>query len=983
MPRAASRWRQRLLLGSVLLAGADGAWAATPLPPSARPVRRSSVTHVVRRGEWLASIARLYGVNLFDIARVNHLRAPYQVHPGDKLVIPVGGHWPVQAATRVSHAAAAANPSPAAAKPSSPSPTPPSSQATAAAAAPKFPSVTAGAAPPSAPAAPPKPAARQPSFPTVTTGESPPARAAARPGRTVTVVLPLKDHTTYLGDVDVTITPDGEVSFDTAQALDVLSKSLSTDALASLRAVLAGKAVAPLSDFDKAGIGAVYDSAQLQIVLTIPGHARPTNSMDVAELDQAAHGKLVLPETLSGYVNFRGSFDEVEAGQQTGLTEPLVNMDGAVRLGRWVLTGEASIGPGDGAGGATGETFTREGTRLIYDDVKDTLRWTIGDLQPESTGFQGGVDIAGVSVVRLYNELAPQLNVRPRGERSFTLERASTVETTINGRVVQTVRLDPGTYDLHNFPFVDGANDVQINIVDDTGRTESLSFSIFFDRTLLEPGLMEFGAWAGIATDQVNGNLHYSVNDPIFTGFIRRGMSDRLTLGANLQADKATQVLGGQFIWGSAIGTLGGDLAYSHDRAVGNGYAVNIGLTRLFQSNDSFKSQSLSATFQTRSTNFTELTTAEPTPTVLPGGPIPAKNPLLNPYSFEAALTYGRSFSRYVYATLDARYSAGRNGQASVGSVRGTVGWRPDNVTSLTLDVDYEESATARGPGFRVSLTRRLGQTRNVRADYDSQGHQATLSYQDSHGRGVGSSSVSADLEYGSGSLGLNASATYEANRAELGIAQTSTWNLQGTSVQDQRTSFRFASSIAFAGNAFAIGRPIYDSFAILEPHPSLNGAPVVVDPSEDGVLAKSGPLGPALVNDLGSYSVRTIIYDVPKAPAGYDIGQGSVLVKPPYRSGYKVVVGSDYSVTVIGRLLDADGTPISLLAGKAYDLDDPKHEPVVMFTSRDGRFGAQGLRAGHWRIEMPTTPVSKFLITVPKGATGLYRAGDLKASEG
>ncbi|HEX3919746.1 MAG TPA: LysM peptidoglycan-binding domain-containing protein [Caulobacteraceae bacterium] len=981
MPKAAKRWHRSLTLGSILLAAVAGVAAATPA--SAQPdasVGQSSVVHVVRPGEWLSSIARNYGVDTLAIAALNHLRPPYVLHPGDKIIVPA------RPMTR-----AVSNP---VVPPGQPAPSAQSANLT--------PQTTTNPPPPTAarPAAPPAsatavvqtaPAAPRPNFPTVTTGQTPPSpRSASRPSRTVTVELPLKDRANYLGDIDVTITPDGALSFNTAQAIELLSKSLSAEALASLKTVLAGETTAPLSDFGKAAIVAVYDPTQLQIVLTIPGHSRPTNAMDVADLDQAGHGKLVAPEGLSGYLNFRGSVDAVEAGAQKGLDDPLIDMDGALRFGKWVLTGEASIGPNDTTSltGTTNteESFTRQGTRLIYDDLKNTLRWTIGDLQPETTGFQGGVDISGVSVVRLYNELEPQLDVRPRGERSFTLERASTVETTINGRLVQTVRLDPGTYDLHNFPFVDGANDVQIVIQDDSGQRETLTFSIFFDRTLLAPGLMEFGAWAGVETYSVNGDLRYAVNDPIFSGFIRRGMSDRLTLGANLQASKTTQVLGGQFIWGSPLGTLGGDLAYSHDTTAGSGYAINIGLSRLFQSADSFKSQSLSASFEAKSVNFTQLTATSATPltlggTTVPGSTTTAANAALNPYSSEFALTYGRSFSEYIYANLDARYSLGRAGQADVGSVTATLGWRPNNVTSLTFDADYEESSTERGPGFRISITRRLGRTRNIRADYDSLGNQATLSYQDSHGRGVGSSSVGADLTYASNALGLDATVNYQANRADLGITQTSSWDFGGTSVQDQRTSFQFGTSIAFAGNAVAIGRPIYDSFAILEPHPSLKGAQVVVDPSQDGRLAESGLLGGAVLSDLGSYSVRTIIYDVPNAPAGYDIGQGSILVKPPYRSGYKVVVGSDYSVTVIGRLLDADGAPISLLAGHAYDLDDPKHEPVEMFTSRDGRFGAQGLRPGHWRIEMPTQPVAKFIITVPKGATGLYRAGDLKPS--
>ena len=118
---------------------------------------------------------------------------------------------------------------------------------------------------------------------------------------------------------------------------------------------------------------------------------------------------------------------------------------------------------------------------------------------------------------------------------------------------------------------------------------------------------------------------------------------------------------------------------------------------------------------------------------------------------------------------------------------------------------------------------------------------------------------------------------------------------------------------------------------------------------------------------------------DVPEAPPGYDIGTGSLRVVPPYRSGYSVTVGSDYSTLVVGRLLDANGDPISLLAGTATELDVPGGKTLTVFTSRDGRFGAQGLRPGRWRIDMPASPAVSYTITIPKDSKSLVRIGDLK----
>src|SRR3546814_6297032 len=77
----------------------------------------------------------------------------------------------------------------------------------------------------------------------------------------------------------------------------------------------------------------------------------------------------------------------------------------------------------------------------------------------------------------------------------------------------------------------------------------------------------------------------------------------------------------------------------------------------------------------------------------------------------------------------------------------------------------------------------------------------------------------------------------------------------------------------------------------------------VEVEQSQGSYQARSGTFGPALYPQIGSYSPRTLVYDVPNASAGLDIGTGSLRVLPPYRAGYVVSVGSDYNVMAIGQL--------------------------------------------------------------------------------
>jgi outer membrane usher protein len=165
------------------------------------------------------------------------------------------------------------------------------------------------------------------------------------------------------------------------------------------------------------------------------------------------------------------------------------------------------------------------------------------------------------------------------------------------------------------------------------------------------------------------------------------------------------------------------------------------------------------------------------------------------------------------------------------------------------------------------------------------------------------------------------------------------------------------------AGGEVSIGRPIYDSFAIIKPY---------------GYTANTGSMGEATMPSLSSYSERVVTVDAVGAPAGVDIGQGSFKLFPGYRSGYVLEVGSDYHVTAMGTMLDIDGQPIALVSGKATELAHPERAAVTLFTNRQGRFGATGLAPGQWRIEMLDQKKSVYLITVPEDADGVVRLGEI-----
>jgi outer membrane usher protein len=778
-------------------------------------------------------------------------------------------------------------------------------------------------------------------------------------GRTINIVVPIVDNQASLGEVTMTLGADDSVRVGSEPLLNALTPLLDPRALERLRGQVGGRRDLSASEWGELGYVLVYDPARIELKVTFPATDRVSKRVEVAGLDTEEVGNFETPARFSGYLNIRGSVDYVHQGFNEGLGDPNIVFDTALRMGRIVLETEANLSP------TTDDDvmFQREGTRLVFDDTARTMRWSLGDVRGQSAGFASTGEVLGLSVFRTYSELAPQRFARPRGEREFVLNRSSSVEAIVNGRSVRKIRLDPGTYKLNDFPFIEGSNDVRLIIEDDTGVREALNFNLFFDRTLLDRGLTEFSFTAGQTTTLGEDGPEYEDGEWIIGGFVRRGFSDRLTAGLNGQFQEAGQLAGIEALLATSIGTFGIDAAASNVDGVGSGGALTLVYNRLIAVNGG-RSQNLGVTIEGRTENFS----------------VPSREGGTNPFALTVSAAYSRSFGEFSFGGLDARYSVGRGTTLDQSSLRATFGRRIGARGNLTIDADWRDSGLEEEFGVRLAFTWRFGTETSIRTEYNSRDESVRLAFQQQKGQGVGSYNVSADLDRTENRIGANLALGYIANRADLGYALTTAYDTQSGDISDQRSSLRFGTSFAFADGAFAVGRPISDSFAIFKGHRSLGKAAVIVDPRPEGFISQTGILGSALYGDLSAYSDRSIAIDVPKSPSGYDLGAGSYRVRPAYRSGYSFEVGSDYSVTVIGRLLDRDGQAISLLAGAAIEIAKPDREKVTVFTNREGRFALSGVRAGRWRIEMPTSPPTVYEIVIPEATDGVVRMGDVEA---
>jgi outer membrane usher protein len=117
--------------------------------------------------------------------------------------------------------------------------------------------------------------------------------------------------------------------------------------------------------------------------------------------------------------------------------------------------------------------------------------------------------------------------------------------------------------------------------------------------------------------------------------------------------------------------------------------------------------------------------------------------------------------------------------------------------------------------------------------------------------------------------------------------------------------------------------------------------------------------------------------------PPGYDLGAGTYELFPGTRSGFAVTVGSDASRTIIGVLLDTDGSPVPLLVGELRSIGSGDKSPIPMFTNRNGRFSAGGLKSGRYELFMADRGSTGLIIDIPRDASGLVNVGRLTVKEG
>jgi outer membrane usher protein len=538
----------------------------------------------------------------------------------------------------------------------------------------------------------------------IPSGAAAPAAPAARINptkRDLHFIVPVTDGDTFLGEVELTVSPRDELSVQSDRMLQLLQPLLKAEAFRTVSAKVQQGRPLPAALLASEGVSLNYDPAKLSLALAIGLDKREGQTLGLRN-SGGLRGESISPAGFSGFLTVRAATDVVEHGMQPGVMAPTAELDSGLNLKGLVLEnqGYVSARSGDPA-------FRRSGSRLVYEDLTRKVRLTLGDTFVQAQRFQASPSVLGLGISRRYAELDPQREVRASGSQQFSVAGASTVETFVNGRSVERRNIGPGNYTLRDFPLAEGSNQVRLRIEDATGAVRVIEFSAYANQALLARGLTEFSVVGGVFSSPTRTGFSYD-RRWVASGFVRRGVSDTVTLGGNFQATADVQQGGVQVLWGAPLGLIGFDLSASTRRGGvqgggGQGLAAALTYERLLTGGGE-SNTALRGAVEVRSKRF-EI------PEVAFG-----------PKSSEIHASVGliRSFSRDRFIALDGRFDRNRLTGRNWG-LQASGGMPLSERFTLLAEAGWKRGSQ-REAWVRTGLRVRLGQRGLAQSDISSRG---------------------------------------------------------------------------------------------------------------------------------------------------------------------------------------------------------------------------------------------------------------------
>ncbi|EDY82792.1 Fimbrial Usher protein [Verrucomicrobiia bacterium DG1235] len=766
-------------------------------------------------------------------------------------------------------------------------------------------------------------------------------------------------------EIEINGSPQGEVIVRTDASLEIVEIEGSI-----LRDLLSGKVTSDLESFvenlpdgfhtlesyQELGLEILLDLERLVIALQIQEKSSYENSGPQRirlgyqrDPNFDAHSKQAI---FSGYANFRFRSSHSEHNNSPSQTAHILGISHVVNFAGYALEGESLW--------SDSASFETRELRLVKDFPNQLWRLTAGDVSTPINDLQRGFQIFGVNLAKEFG-IQPYRSFTPTSSASFDLTEASTVRVIVNGNEARTLRLDPGSYSIEEFKLIAGPNRMELQIETDSGMVDNLSINEFGALNHLDSGVSTYSLSYGYPRSSAAATntstissadwyQRYVSNQPIFSGYYKRGITNQLTTSLDAQGNSEWNRLGvSAYTASDRFGSL--NLSLSHNQTNGQKSALSSRLS--WGRSVAGYNLSLSSLYTEAGYNQTQSAQRSNDQAIR------SSNSFTISKLFREKLNVSTSFLHQT-----------RHDGSSNQNITSSIGRR---FKGLYASWSFRYASDSSATDYGTFLTCTWNPAKKWRAR-----SQARYSTQ------PGGTSLYTNLDYSNRRTNDYINASFDASRTDIGynlggsIAyQTGLYSASLSHSQvygaiddyidkGSQTSLTASSAIAFADGAFGFANQIRNSFAIVSKHSAWSDVRLGINPTVGGFEKRSNgailsPVLPSLIPYRETYAtIQTVESDL-------FLERNDYYFFPSYRRGIHLKLGSDAIYAVRGTLSYSDQEPVKY---KAVRFTSDNGEKVDTFTNGAGRFMATNLKPGNYLVTVANSKETLSLSIKKDGET-------------
>lgn len=199
-----------------------------------------------------------------------------------------------------------------------------------------------------------------------------------------------------------------------------------------------------------------------------------------------------------------------------------------------------------------GESWRGESVRLDsqwqWSFPETMLTLIVGDTFSGYLNWTRPVRMGGVQLGRNFG-LQPYRITAPLPAFLGEASVPSAVELYVNGMKQYSGEVPVGPFQLTTLPSISGAGSAQLVVTDAYGRVSTINFPFYAAQQLLARGLSDWSANLGVVREHYGVRSFSYAGDPVASGNLRYGISDRWTLESHAEVGGGLRNAGAGSVW--------------------------------------------------------------------------------------------------------------------------------------------------------------------------------------------------------------------------------------------------------------------------------------------------------------------------------------------------------------------------------------------------------------------------------------------------